>query len=121
LQEAIARARINQRSLFKNYQVYISSGIEGHAMLQRIIETNGGEARIVSSAIKGRAKIIRPEYLRTVDQILVCADKEKTLQEKFQDEVNERGLTSEMYSTEWITRSVLRQEIVDDDGIALLP
>lgn len=93
----------------------------GHPSLLRIVEANGGEARIVSSTIKGRAKILRSDYLKTVDQILVCtptAD-DKMLREKFKEESIEGGLTWGIVSSEWIMVSVLRQEIMVDDEVVV--
>jgi hypothetical protein len=117
----VVRARENRRQLFKKYQVYISTSVPGHPSLLRIVEANGGEARIVSNTIKGRAKILRSDCLKTVEQILVCMDAadDKLLREKFSEEVIEGGLTWGMVSSEWIMVSVLRQEIVDVDKVAI--
>ena len=94
----------------------------GSAALLRIVEVNGGEARIVQHTIKGRAKVIRSDYLKMVDQILVCTNtnEDKALRAKFREEVKEGGLTSAIYLSEWIMTSVLRQEIADDERIAIL-
>ena len=72
--------------------------------------------------IKGRAKVLRSDYLKTVDQILVCTNtnEDKALRAKFREEAKEGGLTSAIYSSEWIMTSVLRQEIADDERIAIL-
>jgi hypothetical protein len=95
--------------------------VPGHSSLLQIVEANGGVARIVSNTIKSRAKILRSDYLKTVDQILVCMDTadDKILREKFKDEVLEGGLTWRMVPSEWIMVSVLRQEIADDYGIVI--
>src|SRR5208282_3753609 len=91
LEQSVAKARNNHRRLFKNYQIYISSNISGSAAVLRIVEANGGEARVVSNTIKGRAKVLRSDYLKTVDQILVCtnANEDKALRAKFREEVSE--------------------------------
>lgn len=122
LEKSVAKARNNHRQLFKNYQVYISSNVSGSAALLRIVEVNGGEARIVSNTIKGRAKVLRSDYLKPGNQILVCTNtnEDKSLRAKFREEVTEAGLASAIYLSEWIMTSVLRQEIADDDGIAIL-
>ena len=115
--ETVTKARKNQRKLFKNYQIYISSSVAGHAALVRIVEMNGGEAKIVQHTIKPRAKVLRPDYVRTVDQVLISSDndEDKSLRTKFRQEVDETALTSCVFTSEWIMRSVLRQEIVTDN------
>ena len=89
--------------------------------LRRIIEANGGEARTVSNTIKGRAKILRSDYLRTVHQILVCSSStdDAWLRGKFMKEVQEVDLPWKMYSSDWIMKSVLQQEIATDAGLSL--
>jgi hypothetical protein len=121
LEQTVARARENNRQLFKPYQIYIASNVPGLASLRRIVEANGGEARAVSNTIKGRAKILRSDYLRTVDQILVCSDlsDDAALRGKFEEEVREGGVQWGMYTSEWIMRSVLKQEIAKDAGLSL--
>jgi hypothetical protein len=121
LEQTVARARENNRQLFKPYQIYIASNVPGLASLRRIVEANGGEVRAVSNAIKGRAKVLRSDYLRTVDQILVCTDsiEDAALRGKFEEEVREGGMPWGMYTSEWIMRSVLKQEIANDAGLSL--
>jgi len=94
----------------------------GHNSLLRIIEANGGDARIISHTIKPRAKILRSDYLKSVDQILVCTDgpEDKALRTKFREEVAKGGFSSGVYSSEWIMRSVLRQQIESDKGNAIV-
>jgi hypothetical protein len=52
----------------------------------------------------------------------VCTntDEDKALRVKFREEVREGGLNSAIYLSEWIMTSVLRQEIADDERIAIL-
>ena len=121
LDQSVSRARENRRQLFKNYQVYISSAIPSHSALLRIVEANGGEAKVVSNTIKARAKVLRTDYLRTVDQILICSasTEDRGLRSKFRDEVTEGGLTSGIYSSEWIMRSVLRQKIAEEKDVVI--
>jgi hypothetical protein len=76
----------------------------------------------VAHTIKGRAKVLRSDYLKTIEnQILISSAlrEDKVLQGKFVDEIKEGGLKGGIYSSEWIMRSVLRQEIVDDDDVCL--
>lgn len=121
LEQTVARARENNRQLFKPYQIYVASNVPGLASLRRIIEANGGEVRAVSNAIKGRAKVLRSDYLRTVDQILVCTDstEDAALRGKFEEEVREGGMPWAMYTSEWIMKSVLKQEIANGAGLSL--
>lgn len=124
LAKSIEKARKNNRQLFKNHQVYISTGAKGHLAVQRIVEVNGGEARIVSNTIKPRAKLLRSDYLKTLEnQVLICTKdtNDKQLRTKFKAEVEGEGLNCFIYSSEWIMRCVLRQEIVDDDEFELTP
>lgn len=116
LEQSVVKARTNNRQLLKDYRVYISTHVKGNQALLRILETHGAEARIVSNAIKGRAKVLRTDYLKTVEnQVLVCTptSDDKALREKFREEVREAGLEARLYSSEWIMISVLRQEIED--------
>jgi hypothetical protein len=116
LEQSVVKARTNNRQLLKDYRVYISTHVKGNQALLRILETHGAEARIVSNAIKGRAKVLRTDYLKTVEnQVLVCTPSadDKALREKFREEVREAGLEARLYSSEWIMISVLRQEIED--------
>ena len=76
----------------------------------------------MSHTIKGRAKVLRADFLKTAEnQILISSplEDDKVLQGKFMDEINEGGLKGGMYSSEWIMRSVLRQEIVQDEDVRL--
>jgi hypothetical protein len=75
----------------------------------------------VSNAIKGRAKVLRPDYVRAVGQILICSTtaEDKGLRSKFQEEVSEGNLTSGIYTAEWIMRSVLRQKIAEEADILI--
>jgi BRCT domain, a BRCA1 C-terminus domain len=122
LEQTVSKACTNNRQLFKNYQIYISTNVPGKSSLLRIVEANGGEAKIVSNTIKGRAKILRSDFLKTVDQVLVCTNtsEDKMLRGKFREEVSEGGLSSGIYMSEWIMRSVLRQEIEDSEENAIL-
>ena len=117
LEQTVSRALKNKRQLFKNYQIYISSHVVGYSALLKIVEANGGEARIISHSISQRAKILRADYLRTVDQFLIVTphEEDRSLRKRFRDEVVEGGLVSGMFTSEWIMVSVLRQEIVSDD------
>ena len=118
----MSKARLNKRQLFKHYQIYLSTNVASHSSLLRIVEANGGEARIVSHTIKARAKVLRSDYLKTAEnQILISssAKDDKFLQGKFMEEVEEGELKGAIYSSEWIMRSVLRQEIADDEDICL--
>ena len=66
--------------------------------------------------------MLRSDYLKTIEnQILISSAlrEDKVLQGKFVDEINEGGLKGGIYSSEWIMRSVLRQEIVDDEDVCL--
>ena len=122
LEQTVSKAKLNKRQLFKNNQIYLSTSVPGHPSLLRIVEANGGEARIVSHTIKGRAKVLRADFLKTAEnQILISSplEDDKVLQGKFMDEINEGGLKGGMYSSEWIMRSVLRQEIVQDEDVRL--
>lgn len=123
LDESVSRARDNHGQLFKNYQVYISNSLSVHSALLRIVETNGGEARVVSSTIKGRARIMRTDYVRPVDQILICdpTAEDQGLRNKFQEEVRAGNLIAGIYTPEWILRSVLRQKIAEDADIVISP
>jgi len=122
IEKAVSKAQKNNRQLFKNYQIYISSHVLGYPSLLKIVEANGGEARIVSNTIKARAKILRSDYLKTVDQILICTSnkEDSALRGKFAEEVRQGELSSGIYSSEWIMISVLRQEIANDEAIAIL-
>jgi hypothetical protein len=116
LEQSVVKARTNNRQLFKDYQVYISTHVRGNQALLQILETHGAEARIVTNAIKGRAKVLRTDCLKTAEnQILVCTPSadDKALRDKFREEVKETGLEAGLYSSEWIMISVLRQEIKD--------
>jgi len=121
LTETVAKARKNQRKLFKNYQIYISSSVSGHAALVRIVEMNGGEAKIVPNTIKPRAKVLRSDYVREVDQVLISTDNDddNSLRTKFCEEVVAIGLQSQIYTSEWIMRSVLRQDIAKDSAFVV--
>jgi len=52
----------------------------------------------------------------------VCTktNEDRALRAKFREEANEGGRTSAIYLSEWIMTSVLRQEITDDGGVAIL-
>jgi hypothetical protein len=121
LEQSIIRAKGNNRQLFKNYQLYIASNVAGLASLRRIVEANGGEARTVSNSIKGRAKILRTDCLRTVHQILICSGStdDAGLRGKFMEEAQEADFQWGMYISDWIPRSVLRQEIATDTSLSL--
>jgi hypothetical protein len=95
--------------------------LPAHTPLLRIVEANGGEARVVSNTIKGRAKVLRTDYLRAINQILICSTNEEDegLRSKFQEEVGEGNLTSGIYTIEWIMRSVLRQKIAEEPDILI--
>ena len=123
LDESVSRARDNRGQLFKNYQVYISNSLSVHSALLRIVETNSGEARVVSSTIKGRARIMRTDYVRAVNQILICdpTAEDQGLRNKFQEEVKPGNLKAGVYTPEWILRSVLRQKIAEDADIIISP
>jgi hypothetical protein len=123
LDESVSRARDNHGQLFKNYQVYISNSLSVHSALLRIVEANSGEARVVSSTIKGRARIMRTDYLRPVNQILICdpTAEDQGLRNKFQEEVRAGNLIAGIYTPEWILRSVLRQKIAEDADIVISP
>ena len=123
LDESVSRARDNHRQLFKNYQVYISNSLSTHSALLRIVETNGGEARVVSNTIKGRARIMRTDYIRPVDQILICdpTAEDQGLRNKFQQEVRTGNLKAGIYTPEWILRNVLRQKFAEDADIVISP
>lgn len=65
---------------------------------------------------------MRSDYLKTLEnQILISSPlkDDKGLQGKFMEEVREAGLRGGIYASEWIVRSVLRQEIVDDEDVIL--
>lgn len=123
LDESVSRARDNHGQLFKNYQVYISNSLSVHSALLRIVEANSGEARVVSSTIKGRARIMRTDYVRPVNQILICdpTAEDQGLRNKFQEEVRAGNLIAGIYTPEWILRSVLRQKIAEDADIVISP
>lgn len=107
----------------KDYQVYISTLASGHDALLRILEINGADARIISHTIKGRAKILRLDYLRSVgNRVLICTptSEDKVLRDKFREELKDAGLQGEVYSIEWIMMSVLRQEVQKGTGEAIL-
>ena len=122
LEQTIAKARQNRRQLFKNYQVYISSHLNSRNSLQQIVDTHGGEAKIVSNMIKPRARILRSDYLKPVDQVLICTTQEedKALRMKFREEAKEVGYKWKIYVSDWIMGSVLRQEVADDEGAEIL-
>jgi hypothetical protein len=123
LVQTVIRARANNRQLFKDYQVYLSNSVHGHQALLGILETNGAEVRVVSNSIKGRAKVLRTDYLKTAEkQVLVCraSSDDKVLRDKFREEVKEGGLNWGLYTSEWIMISVLRQEIEKGDENAIL-
>jgi len=121
LEQTVHRAKNNNHQLFKNYQIYIASNVPGVASLRRIVEVNGGQARAVSNTIKGRAKILRSDYLRTVHQILVYSSSadDAWLRGKFVEEAREGNLPWGVYTSDWIMRSVLKQEIATDAGLSL--
>lgn len=76
----------------------------------------------MSHNIKPRAKIFRSDSVKSFDQILVCTEdaEDKALRTKFREEAADGGLLCRVYSSEWIMRSVLRQQIEGDKGIAIL-
>jgi len=122
LQQSIVKARKNNRQLFKNHQIYISTAANGHVAVQRIAEINGGETRIVSHTTKPRVKILRSDYLKSVEnRVLVCTKDtdDKQLRAKFKEEVEAEGLKCQIYSSEWIMKCVMRQEIVEDNEFAI--
>jgi hypothetical protein len=123
LEQTVAKARANNRKLLKDYQVYISTLASGHDALLRILEINGADARIISNTIKGRAKILRLDYLRSVgNRVLICTatSEDKVLRDKFREELKDAGLRGEVYSIEWIMMSVLRQEVEKGNKEAIL-
>jgi hypothetical protein len=114
LEQTVAKARENCRQLFKNYQIYISTHVPANSALVRIVEANGGECRTVPHTIKGRARVLRTDYLKSVEnQVLVCTaeNEDRTLIGKFKEEIAEGELKGALYTSEWIMKSVLRQEV----------
>ena len=122
LEKTVKRARENRGQLFKNYQIYISTNVTSNSALIRIVEANGGECRTVSHTIKGRARVLRSDYLKSVEnQVLVCTDsnEDKTLRGKFKEEIAEGELKGALYSSEWIMKSVLKQEVADGREVTI--
>jgi hypothetical protein len=122
LEQTVKRARENRGELFKNYQVYISTNVTSHPALVRIVEANGGECRTVSYTIKGRARVLRSDYLKSVEnQVLVCTDsnEDKILRGKFKEEIAEGELKGALYSSEWIMNSVLKQEVANGREVTI--
>jgi hypothetical protein len=122
LAQTVLNARANKSQLFKDYQIYISSLVKGHQALLHIVEKNGGDARLVSNTIGVRAKVLRSDYLKSVEnQVLigVGSKDEKMLRDKFRQEVTEGGLVGGLFTSEWVMISVLRQEISKGDAHAI--
>ena len=90
--------------------------------MQRIIEVNGGEARVVSHNINARAKILRSDYLKAVEnQVLICTKEgnDKQLRGKFKSEVEAEGRDCRIFTSDWIMSCVLRQELVEDGNFVI--
>jgi hypothetical protein len=122
LEQTVKRAQENRGQLFKNYQIYISTHVPASSALVRIVEANGGECRTVSHTIKGRARVLRSDYLKSVEnQVLVCTDmdEDKTLRAKFKEEIADGELHGTLYFSEWIMKSVLKQEVADGIEVAI--
>jgi hypothetical protein len=122
LEQSIIKARKNNRKLFKDYQIYISTAAKGHVAIQHIVEVNGGEARIVSHNLKQRGKILRSDHLKPAEnKVLICTREkdDKDLRAKFKEETMAEGYSCLIFSSEWIMRCVLRQEIREDNEFAL--
>jgi hypothetical protein len=65
---------------------------------------------------------LRSDYLKTVDQILICTEsgEDKALRAKFREEAVEGEFEWKIYTSDWIMACVLRQEVRHDEGIAIL-
>jgi BRCT domain, a BRCA1 C-terminus domain len=119
LAESVTKAKKNARGLFKNYQVYVSTTVPSHTSLQKALEVNGGEARIVShnTNLKGRSKIMKMDSLKhNAEQLLIVTENsaDSDLKKKFTEEIQEEKLRGGIRTTEWVMQCILRQEILDE-------
>jgi len=117
LEQSVLRAKENKQKLFAEYHVYISDLVAGYAALVNILEANGAMVTTISHKLIARAKILRRDALKIVDNhVLVCTEsgEDKTVRDKFREEVKETEFKWGIYLSDWIMTSVLRQQIIED-------
>ncbi|OLL24568.1 BRCT-containing protein 1 [Neolecta irregularis DAH-3] len=112
LEESRSRADKNGATLFKDYTIVATNSIKGGvAPLCGIVNANGGKAISVAS-LKGKGG----NFGKTQPVLITTSNEEQKYKDKFLKAAHKEGKTGAVYGSEWILRSVLRQEIVDGSG-----